>query len=397
MTHRPASTAIVALLSTLVAAGLLVSVVAGDAAAAVFFGSYGSVGAYLAARRPASAIGWLLLLTGLGLAMGSVVIRSPLPDLRAGTIDGVAGARAWLNALGWSVALTGFTGLALTFPEGHPPRARWGMVARLTFVASVVVGVLIALYPTINVTVADAPSGVDVPNPYALAPDHPLWRVIPSSGDALYPALFGLFLVGTASLATRAWAATGIVRLQYRWFVAGTAVVVVALTIWAVATFILLVPGTGPTLTLVVLASPAVPLAVAVAVLRYRLYAIDRLISRSVSWGLVTGVLVTVFGALVIALQSLLADVTQGGTLAVAISTLVAFAIFQPVRVRVQTAVDRRFDRARYDQRLTVESFSGRIRDEVDLATLRHDLLTTTDDAVRPTAAAVWLRPSPGP
>lgn len=247
----------------LISAGLLVSITAGSGASLVYFGSYASVGAYLAARRPSSPIGWLLLLTGFGLAMGSVVVHTTLADMTAGAM--------------------------------------------------------------------------------------------------------------------------------------GAAEVALTLSVWAIATFVLLLPGDGPSLTLVVLSSPTVPLAVAIAVLRYRLFAIDRLISRSVSWALVTGVLVAAFGALVIGLQSLLSDVTQGETLAVAISTLAAFAVFQPVRRQVQATVDRRFDRAHYDRQQTVDPFAGRIRDEVDLSTLRHDLVVTTDDAVRPVTSTVWLRPSRGP
>lgn len=381
-------------LGAVVVVGLALSVLAGDGAALVFFGSYGLVGAYLVARRPFSAIGWLLLVTGIGLTMGSVVIDAALPDLLAGRIDDATAIRTWMNASGWCFALAGFSGLALTFPDGHLPRGPWGSMGRLTIAASIIFGALICLYPTINVTVAEAPNGVDIPNPFSLAPDHPVWRVLPDSGDLGYPALFALFLVATASLATRARTATGIARLQYRWFVASVVVVAVAMAIWAVATFIVLLPGTGPTLTLVVLASPSVPLAVAVAVLRYRLYAIDRLISRTVSWALVSAVSIAVFGGLVIGLQSLLADMTQGETLAVAASTLVAFALFQPLRRRVQAAVDRRFDRAAYDQQRTIDSFASRIRDEVDLPTLRHDLVATTQDAIRPVATAVWLRPN---
>lgn len=381
-------------LALLVSSGLVLSLAAGDWASLVFFVSYALVGAYLAARRPASPIGWLLLLTGLGMAMGSVVIHTPLPDLLAGSLTGTDAVRAWLNASGWCLALASFTGLALAFPDGDLPAGRWAPVARLTILASIVVGALICVYPIINVTVAEAPSGIDIPNPFALAPEHPLWQAIPNSGDVGYPALFVLFLAAGASLATRARTASGVARLQYRWFVAGIAVVALAMAAWAITTFILLQPGTGPTLTLVVLASPAVPLAVAVAVLRYRLYAIDRLISRTVSWAIVTGVLVSVFAVAVLALQPILAGLTQGRTLAVAASTLVAFALFQPLRHRVQDAVDRRFDRARYDGERMAGILAERLRDQVRLDDLESAIATTVDDALRPSAAALWIRPA---
>ena len=133
------------------------------------------------------------------------------------------------------------------------------------------------------------------------------------------------------------------------------------------------------------------PIAIGIAVIRYRLYEIDRLISRTIGWALVTGILVAVFGVLVVALQAALAPVTDESTLAVAASTLVAFALFQPLRRRVQTAVDRRFDRALYDGQRTIDAFAGRLRSEVDLTTIRTSLATTADEAVRPTTATVWL------
>ena len=128
-----------------------------------------------------------------------------------------------------------------------------------------------------------------------------------------------------------------------------------------------------------------------VAILRYRLYEIDRLVSRTIGWALVTGVLAVVFVALVVTLQAILAPVTKENTLAVAASTLIAFALFQPLRRRVQRAVDRRFDRARYDGQRTVDAFAGRLRTEVDLPTLREALAATADEAVRPSTAIVWL------
>ena len=134
------------------------------------------------------------------------------------------------------------------------------------------------------------------------------------------------------------------------------------------------------------------PLAVGVAILRYRLYDIDRLISRTVSWAVVTGVLVAVFAGAVVALQAVFGAVTQGETLAVAASTLVVFALLQPVRRRVQTAVDRRFDRRRYDAQQTVDAFAEQVRNEVDLTRLRGALVATAQDAVRPVEATVWLR-----
>ncbi len=135
-----------------------------------------------------------------------------------------------------------------------------------------------------------------------------------------------------------------------------------------------------------------IPVAIGVAILRYRLYEIDRLVSRTIGWALVTAVLVGVFATLVVTLQTVFAQLANESSLAVAASTLVAFALFQPVRRRVQRAVDRRFDRARYDGQRTVDAFAERLRNEVDLAALRSSLAATANDAVRPGRSRVWLR-----
>ena len=136
-----------------------------------------------------------------------------------------------------------------------------------------------------------------------------------------------------------------------------------------------------------------IPISVAIAVLRYRLYAIDHIISRTVSWAVITAILVGVFVAGVLGLQAALAGIMQQApTIAVAASTLAACALFQPIRGRVQRAVDRRFDRARYDSQRTVDAFANRLRSNVDLMSLEASLESTAADAVRPTSAWVWLR-----
>ena len=139
----------------------------------------------------------------------------------------------------------------------------------------------------------------------------------------------------------------------------------------------------------------AMPIAIGIAVTRYRLYEIDRIISRTIGWAIVTGALVAVFVGLVVTLQGALASVADQGTLAVAISTLVAFALFQPLRRRVQRAVDRRFDRARYDGELTAAAFAGRLRNEVDLEGLEADITATVAFALHPATASIWVRGTP--
>ena len=135
-----------------------------------------------------------------------------------------------------------------------------------------------------------------------------------------------------------------------------------------------------------------VPVAIAVAVLRYHLYDIDRIISRTISYGLITATLLAVYGALILLLQAPLSAVTGGETVAVAASTLVAAALFQPLRARIQEVVDRRFNRARYDAQRTAASFAAVLRDEVDPTRAQSALLAAVESAIGPHGVAVWIR-----
>ena len=135
------------------------------------------------------------------------------------------------------------------------------------------------------------------------------------------------------------------------------------------------------------------PIAIGVAILRYRLYDLDRLVSRTISYGLLTGALLAAYAGLILVLQDPLAAVTGGNTVTVALSTLVVAALFQPIRSRLQRIVDRRFDRARYDAERTTAAFAKRLREQVDLAALSDELDSTVDKAVAPSLVGLWLRP----
>jgi hypothetical protein len=135
-----------------------------------------------------------------------------------------------------------------------------------------------------------------------------------------------------------------------------------------------------------------VPVSIGIAVTRYRLYEIDRLISRGLSWAVLSGLLLGVYAGAILLLQTVLGDVMQGQTVAVAGSTLLAAALFQPLRRRIQVAVDHRFNRARYDAERTATDFAERLRDEVDLPALRGDFTGVVDTALHPTTIIVWIR-----
>jgi hypothetical protein len=206
--------------------------------------------------------------------------------------------------------------------------------------------------------------------------------------------LVGLLLIvvvavaSIASIVVRFRRGDWLARRQLSWF------------LWAAAVEMLFVVGsafwTFPPIAWLLgslFVSPLLPAAIGIAILRYRLYEIDRIVSRTIAYAIVTAVLATVFVATIIGLQALLESVTQATTIAVAASTLIAFALFQPLRRRVQRAVDRRFDRARYDGQRTVDAFAGRLRMDLDLSSLREMLASTAAQAVRPASATVWLSP----
>jgi hypothetical protein len=183
-------------------------------------------------------------------------------------------------------------------------------------------------------------------------------------------------------------------REQIKWPLAcmGAGVILLVASLFVQGAF----PDVGNLLSVLgILDFFVLPIALGIAVLRYRLYDIDRIISRTISYGTITALLVAVFLAANLALQAALSSVTSGNALAVAGSTLLAAALFTPIRRRVQRSVDRRFDRARYDaDRLTVE-FADRLRDEIDLATLGDELDATVRLAFAPSSASLWLRGRP--
>ncbi len=161
---------------------------------------------------------------------------------------------------------------------------------------------------------------------------------------------------------------------------------------WAVATLVLDLASSGLVLLPIIVAYPAVPIAIVIAVQRYRLYELDRVISRTIAYAAVSAILVGVFGAGVIVLSSALSTFAQGQTLAVAGSTLLTYAVLQPILRSVRRTVDRRFDRARYDADRTALGFSDRLRHETDMEAVMTDLAQTTRSAVAPASLTLWFR-----
>jgi hypothetical protein len=374
----------------LFAAGAVVATIAESAL--IIYVAYAAVGAILVDRRPANRIGWLLVTIAWSFALGFLPVRATAEALQTLTAPPLVLAVAWFKS-SWSFPLTiGLIAcLAIVFPTGRLPVGPWRRPAVLVLLAMGAIALGAAVWPLIEVLPEGANDSIVMPNPLRLLP---AWLEDGSGAfrSVAGPLAFALFVASIVSLLVRYARSDGVERLQLRWLVTGLASVVVAVPIGFVlyAVFGSGVEGLAWLPAIVAFTLP--PIAIGIAVLRYRLFEIDRLISRTIGWAVVTGTLLAVFGGAVLGLQALLTDVTQGETLAVAASTLVAFALFQPLRRRVQSAVNRHFDRARVDADRTATAFADRLRDQIDLGGLEADIAGTVETALRPSSTGVWIR-----
>jgi hypothetical protein len=338
-----------------------------------------TVGAVLAARRPGHPVGWLLL--GLGLSQTAHDLTYAYTRyglvVRPGSLPGAAYLAGLNNGLVvmW-IACAGFV-LLLT-PTGSLPSSRWRWWAR---VAAAAPGVW--LLGSVLDPAPLRPEYLEVSNPLGVpALSGPLAVLVVAALIVLVS-----LVVGAVSLLLRFRRARGVERLQLRWLVWGAAIAAMALLV-AVMALILLEDFELLTVALGISAA-VLPLSTGAAILRYRLYDLDRIISRTLAWTALTILLGLGYAAAVLLLGLLLPD---SSSLAVAGATLAVAATFQPVRRRVQETVDRRFNRRRYDAARTIAAFSARLREEVDLDTLSVELLAVTDQTMQPTTVSLWLR-----
>ena len=384
-----------ALVAILLAVPVVVASIAlTDAGGVILLLAYGVPGLVLVVRRPGQPIAWLLLLMGIGLMLGTMRVTATPGELLAGDADALGRFTAWANGTGWTFVFAGFTGIAFVFPGRSWPPGSWGRVARLVVAAMVPIAALLVLGPVINVTVPGYPSGADVPNPFALPVLRSIQPVL-AYNAFLWACLFALTLAATVALLDRFRRSAGIERLQYRWLAWAVVLFAVGSGAWAVLTTVFQAELGFVAAAIILVTYPTtIPVAVMIAVLRYRLYEIDRLVSRTLGWGLATTAVVALFVVAVFALQAALAGLMQGDAVAVAASTLLAFALFQPVRTRVQAFVDRRFDRPRLEAERSLAAYGERLQHEVDLQAVTRDVEETVVATLRPSAAALWIRPS---
>jgi hypothetical protein len=269
----------------------------------------------------------------------------------------------------------------LLTPSGSLPSPRWRWWARLA--AAAPVGFLLALAVGPGLVIPPYDEVIDPVSVPALA------SAVAAVIAVSFTIAIGGLTVGAWSLVVRFRRARGTERQQLRWVAFAAALTVPPA---AVVLFSVVVDTTATVVVLVALGvcMALLPLAIGAAVLRYRLYDLDRIISRALAYGLLTLLLGGGYAALVLGLGQLLG---QDSSLVVAAATLAVAAVFQPARRRIQQGVDRRFNRRRHDAAQTIATFSTRLRDQVDLTTLTSELLTVVDQTMQPTRASLWLRP----
>ncbi len=353
-----------------------------DAVAAIAFPT---VGAIIASRRPQNPIGWIFCLVGLSL--GVAIFAAEYAVYALVTEPGALPAgvlAAWLGTWVWTPGVVlGPTLLLLLFPHGRLPSRRWRLVA---WISSGATALGLAVLMVLPWDLLD--TGLPAENPFEVR-----------GAQAVEAAAFAVWVgVGMVSMALAVLAvirrfarSRGAERQQLKWFVYAGSLTTVLFFLPLVSAL----SGVGSFLQL--LASPLLPAAAGIAILRHRLYDIDALINRTLVYGVLTVSLALVYLASVATLQYVFRALTGGGSnLVIVASTLAIAALFGPLRRRIQTAIDRRFYRRKYDAAKTLASFGARLRDETDLATLGEDLVGVVREAVQPEHALLWLRPQGG-
>lgn len=346
--------------------------------------AFGGVGWLLWRRLPANPIGWCFSLAGLTTAALFVAHAAALPPVSGPPGQGrLVRAAAVLDTYGWTVAVPlAVTLPLLLLPDGRLLSSRWRPV-----LSGVIVGGIVCTFgfftlpgPIDNALYGD----VVFVNPFGLRALSPLSMVLAVIGLAMQ---FCGVLAGVVAVARRFRRSRGVERQQLRWVLLGGGCAGVGVAASTASQD----PGVRGVVAGAVggIGLLALPLCIGIAVLRYRLYDLGRIVSRTVSYVLVTAMVVGIYLTTVTSVARLSAS---HSSFAVAASTLAAAAVFQPLRRRVQSTVDARFNRAKYDSERTMEDFRRRLRDEVDLAVVRADLLRVVEGTLQPAGVGIWLR-----
>jgi hypothetical protein len=356
----------------------------GDLVFALTFLPFGWLGARIVPRQPQQLMGWLLCAMGLQSGLIGFAAEYAIYGLvtRPGALPGAA-AMAWLTLWAAPVVLLLLAALLVLFPTGRPPSPRWRWVLWLAGLGNLLFIVsYLSVWPLRGVPLL----GIRSPEP---------------TGGLMVPYTVGTaaamvaVLAAAVSLVVRFRRARGVERQQLKWLAYAGALAVLGFPLLVAAEVVIRAPELVADVATAVLILP-IPVAVSVAVLRYRLYDIDRLINRTLVYGLLTALLGAVYAGVVLGLGQRFGGLERPTpSWLVATATLMVAALFQPARRRIQQAVDRRFDRRKYDAAKTIEAFSTRLREQIDLDTLSAELLTVVDHNMQPTTASLWLARRP--
>ncbi len=343
--------------------------------------SWGLTGAFLVTRRPDNRVGWVIWTAGVGIGLALVGQQWAFLSLsvHGGSLPATA-AGATLGLL-FAPSLYLVMLVPLLFPDGRFMSRRWAAVGALLLLSSALTLMGSAIQP------GELEGTPGFANPLGMPGLAGLSQTLIDLGGigslVCLPA-------GIAAAIVRYRRGTPVERTQLKWF---GSVLVLAFAMFLLATALPQPYGQWAWIA-ASLSMGLIPLAIGVAILRYHLYEIDRIVSRTIAYALVTALLAAAFVGTNLALQAVVASATSGSTLTVAVSTLVVAALFQPLRRAIQRPLDRRFNRASADAQQVVEALSATVRDEVDLARLRDAVTGTAIEAVRPAGAGLWLRRS---
>ena len=345
---------------------------------------YAAVGVVVARRQPRNPIGWILLVFILLLVASTDFGDYAVLAYRPGHHLPLAPVAVVLQPL-WVPAILLFPLVILLFPDGRLASRRWRWV--LWVYAGLGAGVMVALFVPGIIAVARHDVHLDSFGDLTATTSHPAAAIKAAEGLTLVLiAVSWLSFVGHQVVSWRR--ATGERRQQLKWLASGAAITV---SLVAVSFGI---PSTSVAGQILGLGLVGLPVSIGVGILKYRLYDIDRIISRTLAYAVVTGFLIGVYAGLVLLATSVLAF---SSSVAVAVATLTAAALFSPLRRRIQRVVDRRFNRSRYDAEETTTAFAGRLKEAVDLDSVHDDLVNVVQQALEPAHLSVWISRHPGP
>ena len=347
---------------------------------------FGLVGAIVSSRLPSNPVGWLLLVLASLQGATELAYATAHYSISVSSLPGEAWS-AWFS--GWSsvVPPVVLAVLMMVYPDGRlvSPRWRWAAAACVAFILPVVLQGMLAPGPLYEFPAVANPAGIGVLHWLDDVPTEPAFLVV-----------LGL---GTASVVVRFRRSHGVERTQLKWFAWAAALMTIFLPLAFLATRML--GPAGPARAdalggfLFALLLCGLPVSIGIAILRHRLYDIDRLINRTLVYGTLTALLVATYVVSVLLLRVALDPLVGGSDLAVAGSTLAAAAMFRPLRTRIQRVVDRRFYRSGYDAARTLDGFTLRLRHELDLETLGTDLRGVVHDTMQPAHVSLWMRVAP--